>query len=263
MRMSSDVLVEVCADSVASAVAAERGGAARIELCGGLSEGGITPSAGLIEMTRAAVSIAIRVMIRPRGGDFFYDEDEFRTMQRDIELAKELRTDGVVLGILDLEGNVDVDRTRKLVDLAHPLGVTFHRAFDMTSDLNRALEDICAAGADRVLTSGGERSAVEGQAVIKRLVEQAGDRIAIMAGSGIKPENACSVIEQTGAREIHVGLRSVAQSPMRQRNPRITLGSSEGQEYQRFLVLEENVARLCRTVQERAPQEKDCARQDS
>jgi copper homeostasis protein len=258
MSMSSDVLVEVCADSVSSAVAAERGGATRIELCGSLNEGGITPSAGLIEMTRAAVSIAIRVMVRPRGGDFFYDEDEFRTMQRDIEVAKELRADGVVLGILDLEGMVDVDRTRRLVELAHPLGVTFHRAFDMAADLNRALEDVFAAGADRVLTSGGERNAVDGQAVIKKLVEQAGDRIAIMAGSGIKPENACTLIEQTGAREIHVGLRSVAQSPMRQRNPRITLGSGEGREYQRFVVLEENVAKLCRAIREA-----NCSRQPS
>lgn len=256
MRMSSDVLVEVCADSVASAVAAERGGAARIELCGGLSEGGITPSAGLIEITRAAVSIAIRVMIRPRGGDFLYDEDEFRTMQRDIEMAKELRADGVVLGVLDLDGNIDVNRTRTLVELAHPLGVTFHRAFDMTADLNRALEEVCVAGADRVLTSGGERSAIDGQAAIKNLVEQAGNRIAIMAGSGIKPENACSLIEQTGVREIHVGLRSAVQSPMRHRNPRITLGSGDGREYRRFLVLEENVARLCQAIQK-----KDCSLQ--
>jgi copper homeostasis protein len=248
--MSSGVRVEVCADSVASAVAAQRGGAARVELCSGLIEGGITPSAGLIEMTRAAVGLGIHVMIRPRGGDFLYDEDEFRTMRRDIELAKTLRADGVVLGLLDVNGNVDVERTRELSELARPLSVTFHRAFDMTSDLFRALEDICTAGVDRVLTSGGKQTAQEGLAAIKELVERSRGRVVVMAGSGIKPENARSLIESTGVGEIHVGLRGVVEGPMRYRNPQITLGAVPGREYQRFVVREEDVARLCRSVKE-------------
>jgi copper homeostasis protein len=252
MPANENVLVEVCADSIASAVAAERGGGARIELCSDLVEGGITPSVGLMEAVRAAVSIPVRVMIRTRGGDFCYDEDEFKIMQRDIAVAKAGGMDGVVLGILDAQGNVDVARTRQLAELARPLQVTFHRAFDMTADLFRALDDVRDAGADRVLTSGGEQTALEGQATIQRLVKQSCGRITIMAGSGIKPENARRLIEMTGAKEIHVGLRSATASPMQYRNPRVTLGAAEGREYQRISVLEENVAKLCRAIREPA-----------
>jgi copper homeostasis protein len=244
-RSHPQALVEVCVDSVASAVAAQRGGAARVELCGSLIEGGITPSAGLIEITRAAVSVDLHVMIRPRAGDFCYDPDEFETMRRDIALAKRLGANGVVLGILDTDGNVDVARTRQLADLARPLAVTFHRAFDMTADLFRALDDVCVAGVDRVLTSGGEPTSLQGQETILQLVKRAQGRIVIMPGSGIKPENARSLIDHTGATEVHVGLRSALPSPMLHRNPRISMGSLEGHEYQRFVVLEEQVRKLC------------------
>ena len=246
-----EVMVEVCVDSVSSALAAERGGAARVELCSGLIEGGITPSAGLIEMTRAAISGALHVMIRPRGGDFCYDSDEFEIMRRDLALAKRLGANGVVFGILDVEGNVDVARTRQLVDLARPLAVTFHRAFDMTANLFRALDDVCAAGADRLLTSGGEPTSIAGQETIRHLVNQAQSRIIVMPGSGIKPENARSLVDHTGVTEIHVGLRSALPSLMRHRNLRVSMGSVgstgsvEGREYQRFVVLEEQVRRLC------------------
>jgi len=250
MNVSRKVLVEVCVDSVASAVAAQRGGAVRVELCSNLVEGGVTPSAGLIEMTRAAVSLGIYVMIRPRAGDFCYDKDEFEIMKRDIELAKKMRADGVVLGILDVNGNVDVTRTRQLVDLARPLKVTFHRAFDMTTDLLRALEDVCATEAERILTSGGEQTAAEGSAMIAQLVQKSANRIVIMAGSGIKPENARDLVENTGVREIHVGLRNAIPSPMLHRNPKITLGAIKDREYQRFAVVEENIAKLCRAVAE-------------
>ena len=240
-----NTLVEVCVDSVTSAIAAEHGGAARIELCSGLIEGGVTPSAGLIEVTRAAVSLPLHVMIRPRAGDFFYDAAEFAIMRRDIALAKQMGATGVVFGILEANGNVDVARTRQLVELARPLAVTFHRAFDMTSDLSRALDDVCAAGVDRVLTSGGEPTSLQGDQTILQLLRQARGRIVVMPGSGIKPENARCLVNQTGATEIHVGLRSTFPSPMLHRNPRISMGSLEGREYQRFVVLEEQVRRLC------------------
>jgi copper homeostasis protein len=241
---SNKVLLEICVDSVASAVAAERGGAERLELCGSLVEGGITPSAGLIEMTRAAVSLALHVMIRPRGGDFCYDAYEFETMLRDIALAKRLGANGVVFGILDVHGNVDVARTRELLNEARPLAVTFHRAFDMTANLFPALEDLCNAGVDRVLTSGGESTCLQAEETIAQLVQTAQSRLVVMPGGGIKPENARSFVDRTGVTEIHSGLRSPVPSPMLHRNPRVSMGSVAGREYQSFVVLEEQVRKL-------------------
>jgi copper homeostasis protein len=246
--MNHQVKIEVCVDSITSAVAAERGGASRVELCSGLIEGGVTPSAGFIETARAAVSLPLHVMIRPRGGDFRYDESEFEMMRRDIALAKRLGVEGVVFGILDAEGNIDVQRTRQLVGLARPLEVTFHRAFDMSADLFRSLGDICATGANRVLTSGREQTSLQGIEMIAELVTKARDRILVMPGSGINPENARSLVEQTGAKEIHVGLRSSVPSPMRYHNPRISLGKVKDCEYNRFVVLEEDVRRLCEAL---------------
>src|ERR1700691_2037864 len=155
--MSDPVLIEVCVDSVESAVAAERGGAGRVELSSALLEGGVTPSAGLIELARGRTSIGLHVMVRTRGGDFCYTQEEFETMTRDNVAAQNLGADGVALGILQPDGSVDTARTRQLVQLARPLDVTFHRAFDMASDFFRALEDICSTGANRILTSGGAR----------------------------------------------------------------------------------------------------------
>jgi copper homeostasis protein len=240
----SQVLIEVCVESAASAVAAERGGAGRIELCGSLTEGGITPSAGLIELTRASVSLPLHVMIRPRGGDVCYDTSEFETMRRDIAHAQRLGANGVVFGILDLHGAVDVDRTRQLVELARPLAVTFHRAFDMTADLFRALKDLCSAGVGRLLTSGGEPTSLLGSKTIAQLVKKAEGRIVIMPGSGIKPENASALVHETGVTEIHVGLRSSAPSPMLHQNPKVSMGSVAGREYQSYVVREEDVRRL-------------------
>jgi copper homeostasis protein len=246
--MSDPILIEVCVDSVASAVAAERGGARRVELCSNLLEGGVTPSAGLIELVRARTSIGLQLMVRPRGGDFCYTPEEFETMRRDIMAAKKLGADGVVVGILNADGDVDVERTRELVDLARPLSVTFHRAFDMSADLFRAVECICTTGADRLLTSGGEKTAPQAVEQIARLVEAARRRIAIMACGGINHHNAASIIEQTGVREIHVGLRSPVPSPMLHRNPELSIGMAAECEYQRFQVLEENVLSLHRAI---------------
>jgi copper homeostasis protein len=246
--MRDEILVEICVDSVASAMAAERGGARRIELCSDLLEGGITPSTGMIELVRGKVAVAIQVMIRPRGGDFCYDADEFEIMQRDIAVAKSLGADGVVFGVLDADGKVDIERSRRLVELARPLDVTFHRAFDMSADLFRSLEDVCDTGANRILTSGGQPTAPQGLEVIAQLVKAAKGRIAIMPGSGIKAENARRMVTESGVREIHAGLGSSVAGPMRFCNPQLSMGKATEREYQRTVVLEENVRSLCQAV---------------
>ena len=180
--MADDITVEVCVDSVASALAAQRGGAQRIELCSDLLEGGVTPSLGLLAVVRSKVSIDVHPIIRPRPGDFCYSEAEFEIMRRDIELAKSERADGVVLGVLKSNGRVDVERTRQLVELAQPLSVTFHRAFDVSANLLEAFEDVCATGADRLLTSGGEQECLQGIDTVARLVHSSQGRISVMAG---------------------------------------------------------------------------------
>ncbi|MFZ1011060.1 MAG: copper homeostasis protein CutC [Candidatus Sulfotelmatobacter sp.] len=242
--MSAPISIEVCVDSVASAIAAERGGGTRVELCGNLLEGGVTPSAGMIELVRQQISIGLQVMIRPRGGDFCYTADEFEIMRRDILVAKKLGADGIVMGVLDTKGNVDIERTRQLVDLARPLNVTFHRAIDMSVDLLRAAEDVCQAGANRILTSGGEPTAWQGIETISRLVKAVRGRISMIACGGINRDNAASIVERTGVREIHVGLGSSVASPMLHCNPRVSMGSAPGREYQRRQVIEEDVLNL-------------------
>ncbi len=228
-------LLELCLESVDSAMAAERGGADRVELCANLLEGGTTPSAGAIREARARLSIRIHVMIRPRGGDFLYTDAEFASMRHDIRVAKDLGADGVVLGLLHADGTVDVPRTRELVELASPLPVTFHRAIDVSRDLPEALEAIIGTGAARVLTSGGKPSVIEGLSMVAQLARQAGDRIVVMPGCGIRQENVREVLERTGAREIHIALETGQPSGMAYRRPEISMGGVEGREYERFL----------------------------
>ncbi len=195
--------IEVCAYSLESCLNAQQAGARRIELCGGLGEGGTTPSAGLIEVVREAVQIDLYVMIRPRGGDFVYDEYELDTMRRDIDIARRLGADGVVLGVLLPTGQVDVARTRQLVHHAASLGVTFHRAFDLTPDPVQALEDVIATGAERILTSGLKPTAIQGAELLAKLVRQANKRIEIMAGSGVSADSA-PALTATGVHALHL-----------------------------------------------------------
>lgn len=203
--------MEVCVDSVESAIAADKGGASRIELCSTLSEGGITPSVGLIETVCNAVKIDVFVIIRPRGGDFVYSKPELEIMRRDILEAKKRKIDGLVLGILTASRKVDQVRTKELVELARPLPVTFHRAFDLCEDLERALENVIACGAGRILTAGGQANAIEGAETLARMRESAGSRISIMAGGGIRAGNVREIVKRTGVHEVHSSLGRIAE----------------------------------------------------
>jgi copper homeostasis protein len=251
--MNNSVLVEICVDSIESALAAERGGAHRVELCSNLLEGGVTPSAGLIETVRRKVRIGLHVIIRPRGGDFCYSADEFESMKRDVLTAKQFGADGVVFGFLKADGHVDTARTRSLVELARPLNTTFHRAFDMSADLDQALEDVIQAGINRVLTSGSEQNAEDGIATIARLVAVAKNRIAVMVGGGIRETNVRRILAETGAREIHANMGRSVPSPMLHRNHKISLGAIKGREYQRVVVLQERVRRLVEAASTGSP----------
>ncbi|RUL79838.1 copper homeostasis protein CutC [Dyella choica] len=216
--MSRQPLLEIAAGSLASALAAQEGGADRVELCSSLAEGGITPSYGMLVAVRERVRIPVYVLVRPRAGDFLYDDAEFEMMRRDIETCAGLGFDGVVIGALDADGKVD-PRCRELIGAAGKLGVTFHRAIDASVDLNRSLEDIIALGCERVLTSGGCANALAGAQVLAGLVRQAGERIRIMAGAGIRSGNLAEVARLTGAHEFHGSARTVLKSSMRYLNP--------------------------------------------
>ena len=211
--MTNYPLLEICVETLEAALAAELGGADRIELCQELSVGGVTPSAELMREVRANVDIPVFAMIRPRCGDFCYTAEEFELMVRDLGTAKESGMNGAVLGILRSDRGVDVERTRALVELARPWPVTFHRAFDETPDLRAALDEVMATGAARVLTSGGKPSAEQGAAEIAALVDGGGGKITVVCGGGINSSNLEHVVQRTSAREFHTGLSSVLAYP--------------------------------------------------
>lgn len=216
--------IEICAAHIQSALAAQEGGATRIELCDNLYEGGTTPSHAAIKLARQKLHIGLNVMIRPRGSDFCYSDLEFEMMKEDIRVCKELGADGVVFGILHPDGRVDTERTAQLVKLARPMTVTFHRAFDMTPDPLKALEDIISTGADRILTAGQANTVPEGLNLIIQLAKKAGDRIIIMPGSGINEQNIREIRDKTGVREFHLTARKPVQSLMTYRKAGIYMG---------------------------------------
>ena len=210
--------LEIIGFNIESCIAAEQAGAHRIELCDNPSEGGTTPSYGFIKAAREKLSIELFVMIRPRGGDFLYSDDEFEIMKADIKICKELGCDGIVIGLLNKDGSIDKKRCQELVVLAYPLGVTFHRAFDRTNDPLKALEDIIEIGCERILTSGLKPKAADGTHIIKELIAHADDRIILMPGSGVTSENIISLAENTGAVEFHSSASMDAESKMNYEN---------------------------------------------
>lgn len=226
------MVIEVVVYNLESALRAQEGGADRIELCDNPGEGGTTPSQGIIEIVRQNLSIDVYAMIRPRGGDFHYTSYEYHAMKRDITTCQKLSADGVVFGILNVDGTIDKKRCKELIARARPLKVTCHRAFDMTRDPFEALEDCIEAGFDRILTSGQEIQAVKGIPVIKQLVGKAQGRIKIMAGSGVNEGCVREIVEKTGVEEIHFSAITSRPSGMLYRNSRITgMGNEEGSEY--------------------------------
>jgi copper homeostasis protein len=240
--------LEICVDSVESAVAAEAGGAQRVELCSALAEGGLTPSLGLIRAVRASVTIGVHVMIRPRGGDFFYSQDEWAVMRDDIVCAAEAGVNGVVLGVLTADGDVNVEQTRALVEAAHSMEVTFHRAIDMTRDLESSLEAIAGTGVTRILTSGAAQNAILGSKRVAGLVQAAGNRIGVMVCGNVRSENLRQIALTTGAREFHAALRTAVASPVIYRNPNLHLGDVGSDEYLRHVVVEQDVRQLRRAM---------------
>jgi copper homeostasis protein len=217
LQMSKSFLFELCADSLASALAAQAGGADRMELCEELEIDGLTPSPALLATVLRKVSIPVHVLIRPRGGDFVYSPAEFALMREQVLQAKAAGASGVAIGILHADGRIDVARSRELAELARPMKVTFHRAFDKTIHQDAALEDVIRVGANSLLTSGGAPNILVGAEQLRRLQRQAGDRLEIMAGGGLRLNNLAEVVRLSGVTCLHGSLSSsrAAQSPSR------------------------------------------------
>jgi copper homeostasis protein len=220
------MIAEICVDSVAGVRAARDAGAARVELCADLLEGGITPSLGTIREARKVDGIGLHVIIRPRGGDFIADADAVAVMEADIETAKAEGVDGVVFGLLTADGAIDTERTRRLIERARPMAVTFHRAFDMTADPHAALETLVALGVERVLTSGQEATVLEGFPLLEELMGQAGHRIIIMPGGGITERNIGRIVSRLHPREIHFAALEPRESGMRMRRGHVYMGGT-------------------------------------
>lgn len=209
-----DFTLELIGFNIESCKLAQAAGADRIELCDNPADGGTTASYGFIKAARKYLHIPLFPIIRPRGGDFFYTADEFEIMKTDVNICKQLGCDGIVTGILNADGTVDKIRCAELADLAYPLGITFHRAFDRTIDAFKAVEDIIETGCERILTSGQKQYAPEGADLIAKLIEQAAERIIIMPGSGIRAANIISIAQKTKAVEFHTSARMTVESKM-------------------------------------------------
>ena len=214
--------MEVCAFNIQSAIIAERAGAARVELCDNPVEGGTTPSYGTIRQTREKISILLYPIIRPRSGNYFYDDNEMAIIKHDIMMCKELGCDGISIGVQKLDGQIDIEKFKQIVDWAYPMGVTCNRAFDVTPDPYEALEKLIESGCERVLTSGQKTAAPDACKILNKLVHQAGDKIIIMPGAGIKSSNIKKLMEETGAKEYHGSARKIIKNPMIFENPMVS-----------------------------------------
>lgn len=243
MKINKEITIEVCATSVDSAIAAEKGGAKRIELCDNLIEGGTTPGAGSIILARKKLEIDLFVLIRPRGGDFLYNDIEFDIIKKDIIMVKQFKADGVVIGILDKNGFVDMKRTEELIKLARPMGVTFNRAFDKSADPYTVLDQLIELKVDRLLTSGQKNTALLGAGLISELIEKADTRIEIMPGAGINTDNFYELMIKTKARNFHLSGRKKVDSLMNFRNKEVNLSDSNKSSDFECMLTDENIIR--------------------
>lgn len=207
-------ILEIAVFNIASALLAAKAGADRIELCENPFDGGTTPSYGTLKTVREKINIPVFPIVRARGGDFLYSDEEFEVMKKDVALIKDLGFEGVVIGLLKKDGTIDIQRTSKLVEIAYPLEVTFHRAFDRAAEPLQALEDVINCGCQRILTSGQVPNAFDGKELMKQLIQQADGRIIIMPGSGVRSNNIRSLVEFTGAEELHSSARKIIPSQM-------------------------------------------------
>ncbi len=207
-------IIEIATSDFSTTQSAVNGAADRIELCANLAEGGITASFATIRKCRESFTVLLYPIIRPRGGDFLYSKDEFDIMKKDIGLCRQLGCDGVVIGLLNMDGSIDMTRTAELVDAAYPLGVTFHRAFDRCKDPFAAMEELIEIGCERILTSGQKPSVTDGADLVKSLNEKSDDKIIIMPGSGVRKENIKMLAGKTGCLEFHSSLRGKLKSQM-------------------------------------------------
>lgn len=249
--------IEICLDSVESAVAAQQGGADRVELCDNLVQGGTTPSLGMIERVRETIDLELMVIVRPRGGDFLYSNNEFGVMKRNVKMLYLLGVDGAVFGLLNADGTVDRERTAELVKTAKtrpkPLTVTFHRAFDMARDPFEALDTLLELGVDRILTSGQAANAMAGADLIGRLQQHAGEQAIILPAVGINARNAAELVRLTKVRELHIGsaVRERIRSQMIYKNHLAKMGADDAQsEYDLIRTSAAKVRELVTAVQE-------------
>lgn len=235
-------MFEICANSVESCIAAQEGGADRVELCAGIPEGGTTPSYGEISIARELLNIKLHIIIRPRAGDFLYSSTEIQTMLKDIEMAKETGADGIAVGCLTSEGNIDIPVMKKIMKAADGLSVTFHRAFDVCRNPQKAMEEIIDLGCDRILTSGQQPTAESGIPLLKELHKQAAGRIILLAGCGVNEKNIAYIASETGIKEFHFSAREKVSSEMQYRNPSVSMGGSVHiDEYARLITTAERV----------------------
>lgn len=238
-----DFKFEVCANSVESCIAAQEGGADRVELCAGIPEGGTTPSYGEIKVARRLLDrTLLHVIIRPRGGDFLYSPLEMERMKEDIRICRELGVDGIVIGCLTAEGTVDMEKNRELVECAQGMSVTFHRAFDRTVDPFEAMEQIISLGCNRILTSGQQPKAIEGTSLLARLQEKADGRIILLAGSGVTEENIRRIYDKTSIHEYHFSARVGVRSKMKNICKNVYMGAKGADEQSILVTSKERVA---------------------